>query len=304
MPMTILRTPDERFSELADFPYTPHYTEISDADLGSLRVHYLDEGPRDGPVVVLLHGQATWSYSFRKMIPILNAAGYRTIAPDFIGFGRSDKPDNWESHTFQKHVDWLTATLMNLNINAATGFMFDWGGYFGLRIAAEHPNLFSRLVLCTTGMPRAKGIIGALWVAGWRRHVLKPPVFPISSMVQNMTSNELDADAIKGLDAPYPDESYKAGPRRYPMMIPATVLNPATAPNLKAWEQLKDWTKPTLTLISESMAKRGFPPKDLHDQIPGTAGQPHETYPDTGFFLIEDEPEKLAHKTIEFIKGS
>lgn len=300
----VLRTPDSRFDALADFPFKPHYVEIRDPDLGTMRVHYLDEGPADGHVIVLLHGQATWSYSFRDMIPILTAAGYRVIVPDLVGFGRSDKPADWAAHTFQKHVDWLTATLATLNIRDATGFLFDWGGYFGLPVAVEHPEYFARLVLNTTTVPRGNSLLGAAWVAGWRRYILKPDVFPISGMVSDMTERELDEDTIMGLDAPYPDESYKAGPRRLPMLIPATPLNPAHAPNTEVWEALANWDKPTLTLISENLATQGFNPQVFHDQIPGTAGQAHEIYPGKDFFLIEENPAELAAKTIEFIEQS
>ena len=300
----VLRTPDERFAALTDFPFAPHYIEIDDPDLGELRVHYLDEGPADGPVIVLLHGQATWSYSFRKMIPLLTAAGYRVVVPDLVGFGRSDKPADWNAHTFQKHVDWLAATLQALNIRNSTGFLFDWGGYFGLPVAVAHPDIFARLVLNTTTVPRGNSVIGAAWVAGWRRYALKQDVFPISGMVSDMTVKELDAETIRGLDAPYPDESYKGGPRRMPMMIPATFLNPAAAANKKVWEQLRNWTKPTLTQVSEQIAERSFDPQEFHDQIPGTQGQPHEIYPDTGFFLIEENPEALARNMIRFIEQS
>ena len=300
----VLRTPDDRFDALSDFPFEPHYVEIQDPDLGPLRVHYLDEGPADGHVILMLHGQATWSYSFRHMIPLLTAAGYRVIAPDLVGFGRSDKPADWEAHTFQKQVEWLTATLDALNIEGATGFLFDWGGYFGLPVAVEHPEYFARLVLNTTTVPRANSLFGAAWVAGWRRYILKPEIFPISGMVAEMTTRELDPDTVKGLDAPYPDERYKGGPRRMPMMIPATPLHPAHGPNTQVWEALADWDKPTLTLISESLATRGFNPQDFHDQIPGTRDQPHTIYPETGFFLIEENPEDQARKTLEFIEGS
>ncbi len=300
----VLRTPDERFNALSDFAFEPHYVEISDPDLGPLRVHYLDEGPRNGHIVTLLHGQATWSYSYRKMIPVFVAAGYRVIAPDFIGFGRSDKPADWAAHTFQKHVDWLDATFETIGIEDSTVFMFDWGGYFGLRIAVEKPQLFARLVLCTTGMPRAKGIMGALWTAGWRRMTLKADEFPISKMVNNMTGKELAAGTLKGLDAPYPEERYKGGPRRFPLMIPATLFNPAARPNRAAWDKLADWNKPAVILISESMARRGFKPSEFQNQVPGTADQSHTLYPDTGFFLMEDVPMELADKTLEFIAGS
>jgi haloalkane dehalogenase len=300
----VLRTPAARFAALADFPYAPHYVQIEDAELGPLRVHYLDEGPRDGHVIVLLHGQATWSYSFRDMIPVYTEAGYRVVAPDLIGFGRSDKPADWEAHTFEKHVEWLTATLEALNIRGATGFLFDWGGYFGLPVAVAHPDYFDRLVLNTTTVPRAESVMGAAWVAGWRRYILKPEVFPISGMVSDMTRRELDADTLAGLDAPYPSEAYKGGPRRFPMLIPATPLNPAHAANTRVWDALADWNKPTLTLISESLASRNFDPKEFHDQIPGTTGQPHQIYPDTGFFLIEENPVEQAQITIEFIQTS
>ena len=304
----ILRTPDTRFDSLTDFPFMPHYVEIEDPEFGALRVHYLDEGPRDGSgdahVIVLLHGQATWSYSYRKMIPLLTAAGYRVIVPDLIGFGRSDKPADWNAHTFEKHIDWLAATLEALDIEGATGFLFDWGGYFGLPVAVEHPDIFARLVLNTTTVPRGDSVVGSVWVAGWRRYILKPEIFPISGMVSDMTERNLDAQTIKGLDAPYPDESYKGGPRRMPMMIPATFLHPASAPNQQVWEALRNWNKPTLTLVSESIAQQSFDPKEFHEQIPGTEGQPHAIYPNTGFFLIEENPEELAAKTIEFIEGS
>ena len=302
--MPVLRTPDNRFAQLTDFPFEPRYIEIADPDLGKLRVHYIDEGPRDGEVVVLLHGQATWSYSYRKFIPLLTTAGYRVIVPDLVGFGRSDKPADWEDHTFEKHVDWLEKTLLALNIKNATGFLFDWGGFFGMRVMLRQPDMFSRVILCTTTMPQGKGIVNALWVAWWRRHILKPPVFPISGMVAGMTDNEIDAQTTLGLDAPYPDESYKSGPRRFPMMIPATFLNPSSKPNQQAWKALKNWPKPTLTLVSERLAARGFNPNKLHKQIPGTKDQAHQTYPDTGFFLIEDAAEQLAQKTIEFIQAN
>jgi len=300
----VLRTPDTAFDSLTDFPYAPHYIDIEDTELGPLRVHYLEEGPADGHTIVLLHGQATWSYSFRKMIPLLTAAGYRVIVPDLVGFGRSDKPADWKAHTFQKHVDWLAATLTALNIKDSTGFLFDWGGYFGLPVAVEHPDMFARLVLNTTTVPLGNSAFGAVWVAGWRRYILKPEVFPISGMVSDMTVAELDAATIRGLDAPYPDESYKGGPRRMPMMIPATFLHPASAANTRVWEALGNWNKPTLTQVSEQIAERSFNPKEFHDQIPGTAGQPHEMYPNTGFFLIEENPKALARNMLAFIEQS
>jgi haloalkane dehalogenase len=300
----VIRTPDSRFDALTDFPFEPHYVEINDAALGALRVHYLDEGPRDGEIITLLHGQATWSYSFRKMVPLLTQAGYRVIAPDLVGFGRSDKPTDWEYHTFERHVDWLAATLDELGVRGSTGFLFDWGGYFALRIMADDPDIFSRVVLCTTTMPKGNSVVGTVWVQGWRRYILKPDEFPISGMVAEMVGNPLEEQTRKGLDAPYPSELYKAGPRRFPMMIPATRLHPAAGPNRDAWERLGNWNKPALTLVAESLSKRGFPPEEFHNHLPGTLGQAHQVYPNTGFFLIEDVPEQLAEKTIAFIAAN
>jgi haloalkane dehalogenase len=298
----VLRTAEERFDALTDFPFKPHYLNIEDSELGTLRVHYLDEGPADGEVILLLHGQATWSYSFRKMIPIFTAAGFRVVVPDMVGFGRSDKPADWEDHTFQKQVDWLDATLKQLDIHNCNAFLFDWGGYFALRLLAEDPELFSRLMLVTTTMPRANSLFGAVWVAGWRRYIYAPEEFPISGMVSEMTGTEIDEITIQGLNAPYPDESYKAGPKRMPMMIPATRFHPTAQPNREAWKKLEGWDGPAVTMLAASIAERGFNPQEFYDQMPGTAGQPHQIYPDMGFFLIEDVPEELAVASIEFIQ--
>ena len=230
------------------------------------------------------------------MIPLLTDAGYRVIVPDLIGFGRSDKPADWMAHTFQRHVDWLAATVAALNIQGATAFMFDWGGYFGLPVAVAEPERFARLILNTTTVPRGNSLPGFIWVNWWRRYILKPEIFPISGMVADMTSRELDADTLTGLDAPYPDESYKGGPRRMPMMIPGTFLHPANAPNAKVWEKLGNWNKPTMTLISQQLATQGFNPTVFHEQIPGTAGQPHEIYQNTWLFPDRRKPRTACCK--------
>jgi haloalkane dehalogenase len=182
--------------------------------------------------------------------------------------------------------------------------MFDWGGYFGLPVAVAEPDRFARLILSTTAVPRGNSLPGFIWVNWWRRYILKPEIFPISGMVAEMTERQLDADTLRGLDAPYPSELYKGGPRRMPMMIPGTILHAAHAPNRKVWEALGRWDKPTLTLISRQLATQGFNPQVFHEQIPGAAGQPHEIYENTGFFLIEENPDELATKVIEFIQQS
>jgi haloalkane dehalogenase len=301
MDMPILRTPDQQFSSLTNFPFEPHYIEVPDERYGPLRMHYLDEGEASAPVILCLHGQATWSYSYRRMIPLFVAAGYRVIAPDFIGFGRSDKLPLSSDYSYARHVAWLEHFIVAMKVKPVTAFMFDWGGYFGLPLVARLPEAFQRMVLATTTLPRGDSLLGALWVAAWRKRILKGDCFPISKMVDDMTDNRLSTETLKGLDAPYPDESYKTGPRQLPLLIPATGLNPASGPNKKAWRELSQCHIPTMTIVSERLSKRGFNPREFHKHIPGTLGQPHQVIKDAGFFIIEDFPELLAEKTLAFI---
>jgi haloalkane dehalogenase len=298
----VLRTPDERFKHLADFNFEPHYIDVLDKVHGPLRMHYLDEGAVDAPVILCLHGQATWSYMYRKLIPRFVDAGYRVIAPDFIGFGRSDKLADESDYTFYKHVAWLKAFLDSLNIKATHAFLFDWGGYFALPIAAQHPDYFASLTLVTTKLPRAGGVIGPLWVAWWRRHSRKGEKFSQADMVKGMTDSEMSQPVWDAYEAPYPDESYKKAPRSFPMLIPATRLNPATKRNREAWAKLKQWQKPTITIVSERLAKHAFKPSEFHQHIPGTQGQSHQIIANAGFFVVEDAPEQVVDTTLAFLE--
>ena len=302
--MSILRTPEDRFDGLQGFAFEPHYAEIEDSTHGALRMHYLDEGDRAAPIILLLHGQGTWSYLYRNMIPILVEAGYRVIAPDFIGFGRSDKLPGADDYTYQNHVDWLASFVATLQLQGVTGFFFDWGGMFGLRVAADHPDAFDRLVLLNTTLPRGNKILSNLWVLGWRRYCAKQPQFPMGTMVNNMTKKDVPGDVVSSFDAPYPDESYKAGPKKLPLLIPASPWHEASAPNTKAWNDLENWHKPVLTLFSETLAKRGIKPDEFQQRIPGAKGQDHALIPDAGFFIVEDQPEILADKLIAFIRAT
>jgi len=298
----ILRTPDKRFENLEDFAFEPHYQCIDDPDFGQLRMHYLDEGPLDAPIILCLHGQATWSYSYRKLIPVFVNAGFRVIAPDFIGFGRSDKLAEESAYSYYRHIEWLEQFLERRSIRGAHAFMFDWGGYFGLPIAALTPHFFQTLTLVTTTLPRGKGVINALWIAIWRWRIRRGSIFPQADMVQEMTDRELSDKEWYALEAPYPDETYKAGPRVFPLLIPATIRNPATKKNRQAWQLLSNWQKPTQTIVSERLARFGFNPKEFHDHIPGTKGQPHKIIPNCGFFIIEDAPEPCAQALLELIE--
>jgi haloalkane dehalogenase len=300
--MNIIRTPEERFENLPDFTFQPHYLEIADTKFGNLRMHYLDEGPTDGETMLLLHGQGCWAYIYRSMISRLAEAGYRVIVPDYIGFGRSDKLPATEDYTFEKHVAWLTAFLDKLKLNQVTAMMFDWGGFFGLRIAAEHPDFFDRFILSNTNLPKGDSE-GAQWFINWRSEQFALPEFPQGNMVDDGVYFKLAPKTIAAFDAPYPDESYKTGPRRFPMILPITSDMPSVPENLAAWERLATWEKPVLTVFSASFAGTAMGPEKLLEHIPGTRGQDHGLIEEAGFYIVEDQPEELASRILTFARG-
>ncbi len=299
--MNILRTPEHRFEKLPEYAFSPHYLELQDARFGSLRMHFVDEGPRDAPVILLLHGQGCWAYIYRKLIPQLVSDGFRVVAPDYIGFGRSDKLPGTDDYSFQAHVDWLLQFLTTMQLGAVTAYLFDWGGYFGLRIAAEHPELFGRLVLSNTLLPTGQGA-GRDWFISWRERQFALPRFPQGEMVNEGVVNKLRPEIIAAYDAPYPDESYKTGPRRFPMILPIMSDDPAAIANAGAWKTLAGWMKPVLTLFSASFAGTSMGPEKLIEYLPGAQGQPHALLPDASFYLIEDQPVELARRIVAFAR--
>ena len=297
-----LRTPESRFAALPDYPFDPHYVELDDPHFGTLRMHYLDEGPRAGRPVLLLATQGCWSYIYRHMIPLLVAAGFRAIAPDYIGFGRSDKLPDTEDYTFQRHINWNTAFLDALALRDVTGYLFDWGGFFGLRIAAERPEIFARLALSNTSLPHGDSP-GKQWFLQWRAEQFAKPRFPQGDMVNDGTHRELAPEIIAAFDAPYPDERYKTGPRRFPMILPISADDPASPANTRAWEQLASWTRPVLTLFSKDFQGTAMGPERILGHIPGCAGQAHALIENAGFYIVEDQPEELARRLIAFAAG-
>jgi haloalkane dehalogenase len=299
--MNIIRTPDERFENLPGFAFQPQYLEIPDPHFGSLRMHYLDEGPPDGATMLLLHGQGCWAYIYRSMIPLLTEAGYRVIVPDYIGFGRSDKLPDTEDHTFEKHISWLTAFLDKMKLDRVTALMFDWGGFFGLRIAAEHPKFFDRFILSNTNLPKGDSK-GAEWFINWRAEQFAQPKFPQGDMVDDGAHFKLAPETIAAFDAPYPDETYKTGPRRFPMILPITSDMPSVPENLAAWERLANWENPVLTLFSASFAGTSMGPEKILAHIPGTRGQDHGLLEEAGFYIVEDQPAELARRLLAFAK--
>ncbi|RLB60094.1 MAG: haloalkane dehalogenase [Deltaproteobacteria bacterium] len=299
----IIRTPDKCFDALPGYTFTPHYQELPDRNFGSLRMHYVDEGPRDGAIILLLHGQGCWSYIFRDMIPVLTAAGFRVIAPDFIGFGRSDKLPSTDDYTFEHHVDWLTAFFQAMNFDGITAYLFDWGGYFGLRIAAKHPHFFGRIALSNTQLPIGDSP-GRDWFIKWRTEQFALPKFPQGEMVNDGCRKKLSAETIAAFDAPYVDESYKTGPRRFPMILPISPDMESVPENRAAWDALADWQKPMLTLFSADFKGTAMGPEKLLNHIPGTQGQAHELLENAGFYIVEDKATKLAGSLLRFADKS
>ncbi|MBL9097471.1 MAG: haloalkane dehalogenase [Alphaproteobacteria bacterium] len=290
--MKVLRTPDSRFANLPDYPFAPHYREICDADGTQMRLHYVDEGPRAAPPVLLLHGEPSWSFLYRKMITSLAAKGHRVVAPDLIGFGKSDKPTEQSDYTFERHVKWMSDWLTGLDLKNITLFCQDWGGLIGLRLVAAFPERFARVVVGNTGLPVGTGMTEGF--KQWLNFSQSVPELPIGEIVAMGTKKGLSDDVKAAYVAPFPDETYKAGARRFPALVPVTPEHGSVAENKAAWEVLSRFTKPVLTLFSDSDPVTKGGERVFLERVPGTKGQPHTIIKDAGHFLQEDAPDELA----------
>ena len=304
--MRVLRTPDERFDGLPGFPFAPHYVEVpaGGADpggAGPIRVHHLDEGPQDGETVLCLHGEPSWSFLYRKMVPVLTAGGLRVVAPDLVGFGRSDKPADRHDYTYARHVEWMRAALFDgLDLRDVTLVCQDWGGLIGLRLVGEHPERFRRVVVANTGLPTGEERATEAFL-DWQRFSQEAPSLPIGRIVGNGTVTELTPEVVAAYDAPFPDESYKEGARQFPALVPTRPDDPASEANRQAWEVLRAFDRPFLCAFSDGDPITRGADRQFIRSVPGAAGQPHVTIAGAGHFLQEDKGEELAQVVVDFV---
>ena len=297
MQMKILRTPDERFLNLPDYDFAAHYV-----DVGDMRMHYVDAGPADAPPVLLLHGEPSWAYLYRRMIPPIAEAGLRAIAPDLIGFGRSDKPSEQSDYSYEKHVAWMKRFLEKLDLRNITLVCQDWGSLIGLRLTAENEERFDRIVLANGGLPTGDQVMPKVFRI-WRAFARFSPWFPIGRIIQSGTVSTLPPDVIAAYDAPFPDSTYKAGARAFPKLVPTTPDDPAASANRAAWEIFRKWQKPFLTAFSNRDPITRGADKAFLELVPGAKDQPHTTIRNAGHFLQEDKGPQLAKVVIDFVRG-
>ncbi len=332
--MQYVRTDDSRFENLRGYPFEPNYVEVPDLEGGALRMHYVDEGA--GEVILCIHGQPSWSYLYRKMIPILVNAGYRVIAPDLIGFGKSDKPTLRENYTYANHVVWVKALIEGLDLKDITLFCQDWGGLIGLRVAAENQDRFARLIPANTGLPDANGIADdkidevstqmrayyeslavpanavemamamgsdttGLGFLNWVKFCAESEGFRPEEVL-GLMGGTLSDDEKKAYAAPFPDETYLAGARQFPSLVPIIPDNVAIPANRAAWAVFKKWEKPLLTAFSDSDPVTAGAHVRFQESVPGAKGQAHVTIEGAAHFLQEQAPEKLAQTIIKFVE--
>lgn len=326
--MKTLRTPDERFDNLPDYPFAPNYLKVDDTEGGELRIHYLDEGPADGPVVLLMHGQPVWSYLYRFMIPLLVDKGFRVIAPDLVGFGRSDKPTNIDDYTYARHVTWMSDWLTQLDLKNVTVFFQDWGSLIGLRLVAAFPERFSHVVLSNGGLPAGmiQGFIGKVfqWIYPrikvvnaeelparfktnfpapgflyWRKYCAQNPNFAIADVMRVTGDKPQPEDELAAYEAPFPDQSYMAGPRKFPTLVPVFESEDEVPENKAAWRVLRKFDKPFMCAFSDNDPVTAGGDKKFREQVPGCKGVKHRTIPGAGHFVQQDQPEHCVQAILD-----
>lgn len=302
--MDRLRTPDDRFTTLPDFPWAPHYLDVAAGDGSApLRMAYIDEGPASAPVVLMLHGEPSWSFLYRHMIRATIEAGLRVVAPDLIGFGRSDKPTARDTYSYASHMAWLRAFVDGAGLRAITLVCQDWGGLLGLRLAGEEPQRFARIVAANTFLPTGDVKPPDAFFL-WRQFSQTTPEFPIGGIVSRAVARPLTPEVIAAYDAPFPDESYKAGARQFPTLVPAAPDDPASEANRRAWQGLETFERPFVTAFGDSDPITRGADRVLQARIPGARGQRHVTLTKAGHFLQEDVGPELARVVIDLVAAT
>lgn len=302
--MQTLRTPEDRFADLPDFAYEPRYANVPDGDGGTLRMAYVAAGPDDGEVVLLLHGEPSWSFLYRTMIPVLLDAGLRVVAPDLVGFGRSDKPTETADHSYARHVEWMRALVFDaLNLRDVTLVGQDWGGLIGLRLAAEHPDRFARIVAANTGLPTGDHPMPEIWHR-FREAIQSAPNIDVARFVASGCQRPMSPEVRAAYDAPFPDESYKAAPRAMPGLVPIRPDDPASDANRRAWAALTASDTPVLVAFSDGDPITAAMAPVLQRALPGAAGREHPTIADAGHFLQEDAGPDLAGHVVDFVRAT
>jgi len=296
--MKTVRTPDDRFEDLPGYNFEPHYLKV-----GGLRMHYLDEGPEDAEPVLLLHGEPSWSYLYRHMVPPLAAAGLRVVAPDLVGFGKSDKPVSKSDYSYAAHVGWTREFVEVLDLTGITLFCQDWGSLIGLRVAAENAGRFARIALGNGGLPTGDQTMPDAFMK-WRAFALHSPYFPIGKIIQKGTTTNLRDEVVAAYDAPFPSRKFKAGARMFPALVPVRPDDPASEANRRAWDAFGRWEKPFITTFSDKDPITRGGDRVWQKHVPGAHGQNHVTIGGAGHFLQEDKGEELASVLIEFINST
>lgn len=290
----ILRTPISRFTNLPGYAFKSNYINVGKS--GPLYMHYIDEGPRSGKIILLLHGNPAWVYNFRELIPLLVNAGYRVLAPDLIGFGKSDKPALRTAHTYDRHTEWLTGFITKLDLQNIYVHCQDWGGLLGLRVIIQNQNRFLKVAVSNTSLPDGSNNNMALqqWI------VNSQSVSSYGFVIERGTFTELSAEEEAAYDAPFPDETYKAAPRQFPLNIPVAVTDAEAIENQQLWLQWQQWQKPFLTIFSDTDPISEGEQQNFINRIPGAAGQNHRIVPNTNHYIREDVPQLMAQYFIDF----
>lgn len=295
--MKFVQTPKDRFENLEGYPFAENYLPTKKG----MQVHYVDEGKENEHTVLMLHGEPSWSYLYRKMIPVFVENGYRAIAPDLIGFGKSDKPVNTEDYSFENHLEWLYPVLDKLELKNVSLFLQDWGGLLGLRLLEKYDAVIDRIILANTFLPTGQ-VAGNKAFLEWRNFTIKTPNFNIGRIIQGATQTELSKEVIEAYNAPFPEEIFKAGARIFPSLVPMEANDPECIKNKEVWKFLETYKKPVLTLFADKDPIMKNCEMIFQGLVPGCKGQAHEIIPNTGHFIQEDEGELLAEKTVAFIK--